>query len=617
MLDRYGAHVSFDGGAPAVRFAIPLPGITFPKGYRLRVRVIHERDQFVRGIEPVDVDLFWVEGAPLDDWEATVPLVPGAGPGHFGTPGKYLYRYQLSRDGHTLLPWFGDPFATESGTGTLSAVRVDADADPFAWTDDGWRTPEIDRLVVYELHVGEFNRDFDGVVRQIPYLRDLGVSALELMPPTNVKEQVEWGYTPLGYFAPDERYGGPDGMRRLVDAAHAHGIAVIIDAVYAHAHPEFPYNAVYRATGEPNPMMGPFAGEFFAEAGTDFAKAFTRDYFREVSRHWLDEYHVDGFRYDYVPGLWDGPVGQGYAALVFDTYRMSQAMPRFAAEDGRSRIIQCAEHLPDPAGVLSTTYSNTGWQNGLKDRAVSLAWGGAFDAFAHQLDPQFLGYPDAFHNPATGETLPVAPLQYFESHDHSRFLARIAPDPVLRDLLGEPLGDRDRWWRLQPYVIALFAGKGVPMLWQGQEFGETWSVPHGGIGRVLLSRPLHWEYFYDPPGRALIRLYRTMGRLRRDLRCLGARTGFHYVDEPAHRARGVIALHRWVEADAAGPAQHAVVLLNFWNDPAAVWVPFPRAGVWAEHIDADDAPRPPVQVGQDGDWVPVTVPPNYGAMYVL
>jgi glycosidase len=105
------------------------------------------------------------------------------------------------------------------------------------------------------LIVREFNRDFQGVVVQLDYLLDLGIKTLELMPVTNVREDVEWGYTPLGYFALDERLGGGTGLKQLVDACHGRGIAVIVDAVYAHAHPEFAFNLVYEATGESNPMI--------------------------------------------------------------------------------------------------------------------------------------------------------------------------------------------------------------------------------------------------------------------------------------------------------------------------------------------------------------------------
>jgi 1,4-alpha-glucan branching enzyme len=204
-------------------------------------------------------------------------------------------------------------------------------------------------------------------VDQLDYLTGLGVNVLELMPVTNVGEDVEWGYTPLGYFVPDDRYGGPDAFRRLVDACHAKGVAVVLDAVYANAHPDFAYNVVYQRTGVPSAMMGSFEGEFFGPTrpGADYTKPFTREFFYEVNHFWLTEYHVDGFRYDYVPGFWDGPAGVAYANLVYRTYELAKDLatfPRFDSSDnGRSLIVQCAENLPDPPGTLRTTYSNCAW----------------------------------------------------------------------------------------------------------------------------------------------------------------------------------------------------------------------------------------------------------------
>jgi 1,4-alpha-glucan branching enzyme len=615
-LAAVGAH-SFqdDNQRWQVRIGIYLPGITFNKGYRVKVRIIHERDQFIRGIEPKDFDLSWHNGSALDLWDLTIDLAAHAGgQDHFGQDGRHLYRFQLLRGDQVVALWFSDPFGRESGLGSISAFRI-GPTTPFSWTDAAHRTPGVDHMVVYELHVGEFNFDFDGVVAQLDYLRDLGVNVLELMPVTNVKEEVEWGYTPLGFFAPDDRYGGPDGLKRLVDAAHARGIGIILDAVYAHAHPEYAYNLVYEATGEPNPMMGVFAGEFFARPGMDYRRAFTREYFLAVNKYWLEEYHVDGFRYDYVPGMYDGPAGDGYARLVFDTYQLSKSINRFQTVQGHSAIIQCAEHLPDPRGILSQTYSNTCWQNELMDKADTLAWHSELTAFAHQLDPQFVGYPAEYRNPATGEALPVAPFQYLDTHDHSHFISRIEPG-TLRDLLDAPLGDRTKFFRLQPYVVALYTAKGIPMLWQGQEFAENWSVVGGGPGRNLFGRPLHWEYFYDAPGRALLRLHRVMGKLRRELRCLDSRGFFFYYDDEQHRMQGVIAFRRHAEPSAAQPQQDAMVLINFWDRDAEVWVSFPRGGRWEERIDLQDAPRPPIDVPGEGGWVKVRVPSNYGTVYV-
>jgi glycosidase len=92
--------------------------------------------------------------------------------------------------------------------------------------------------------------------------------------------------------------------------------------------------------------------------------------------------------------------------------------------------------------------------------------------FAFLLDTKFSGYPDEYVNPSNGDRFPVAPFQYIESHDHPRFITRIAPTSV-KDLLGYPYGDRSQFYRLQPYAIALFTAQGIPMLWQGQEIGEN------------------------------------------------------------------------------------------------------------------------------------------------
>ena len=612
-LTEVGAHPQRDAaGNWTVKFGIYLPGITYNKGYRLKVRIIHEADQFIRGIEPKDFWMGWDNGAALDLWEANVVLAAETAPSHFGQEGRYLYRFQLLRgDTQPVAFWFSDPFARATGLGTLSAFTIDSNAQAFPWTDAAFRPPEVDEMVVYEVNVREFNTDFDGLTAQLDYIHDLGVNVLELMPISNVKEVAEWGYTPLDFFAPDERLGGPQAFKRLVDSAHQRGIAVILDAVYAHTHPEFTYHLVYEASGEPNPMLGPFGGEFFKDwFGTDYHKPFTRDYFFQLNRYFLQEYHVDGFRYDYVPGMFDGPAGKGYADLVYRTYQHSKTLPKFQTASGRSKIIQCAEHLPDAPGILSQTYSNCAWQNGLLDRARGMARGGyVSEELAHQLDPEFLGYPS--EHTAGGDVFPVAPFQYFESHDHERFINQFGT-LRLRDLLGERYGNRDRSYKIQPYVIALYTGKGIPMLWHGQEFAENWGVPGWGLGRNLFERPLHWEFFYDAAGKALVRLHRAMGALRRTHRALRSRGFFYYYHDQEHLQKGVLAYRRKADADGAQVAEDLMIVLNFSDSDAEVWLPFPTPGQWVEQIDGT---RPPVGIWQTNQWSSVIVPSNYGAVY--
>src|SRR5919202_3817776 len=165
------------------------------------------------------------------------------------------------------------------------------------------------------------------MTERMAYLRDLGVNAIEVMPLSNVGAQVDWGYLPIGYFGVDERLGNRTDFQRMVDVAHRHGIAVIVDAVYSHTGVDFPYYDVYtRLRSRENPFMGSFAKDYFSNFGksTDFNRPLTRDYFFTASHHWLDVYHVDGFRYDCVPNYWDGPLGVGYASLVFETYQLAK-----------------------------------------------------------------------------------------------------------------------------------------------------------------------------------------------------------------------------------------------------------------------------------------------------
>ena len=108
-------------------------------------------------------------------------------------------------------------------------------------------------------------------------------------------------------------------MQKFIDAAHQRGIAVILDVVYGHASDLFAYSYLYdRLRYNENPFMGPFAKDYFGRS-TDFNRDLTQDFFFTVNHHWLDVYHVDGFRYDCVPNYWDGPLGRGYASLVYET----------------------------------------------------------------------------------------------------------------------------------------------------------------------------------------------------------------------------------------------------------------------------------------------------------
>ncbi len=267
----------------------------------------------------------------------------------------------------------GSTTRTSAAVGKLSAFTLGY--QPYTWSgaEATWRTPALTDLVVYEVNIAELGGDLERTRELMAYLSDLGVNAIELMPLSNVAASVDWGYLPIGYFGVDERFGKRSDFQQMVDVAHQHGIAVIVDGVYGHAGVDFPYFDAYtRLRYHENPFMGPFAKDYFSSFGksTDFARPLTRDYFFSVNHHWLEVYHVDGFRYDCVPNYWDGPLGVGYASLVYDTYQLAKSriaagQPFWSRFDGGPgapiRLIQCAEQLEGPEEVLRSTYSNSTW----------------------------------------------------------------------------------------------------------------------------------------------------------------------------------------------------------------------------------------------------------------
>jgi 1,4-alpha-glucan branching enzyme len=209
--------------------------------------------------------------------------------------------------------------------------------------------------------------------------------------------------------------------------------------------------------------------------------------------------------------------------------------------------------------------------------------------------------------------MPVAPFQYLETHDHSQLIvfAGTTGDGVL------PPGNRSLFYRLQPFAIALYTCQGVPMLWQGQEFGGDYNLPGSGSARIQLRRDVHWEEFYDDFGTALIRLYRILGNLRQTRPSLRSRESFFYYQQSLQNNSGMVAYHRHVPASGGQPEEYAMVVLNFSDNPNSISLPFPKAGAWRELID-DKERQLTINVPSGGAFATVeNVPSHYGWVFVL
>ncbi|HJR78332.1 MAG TPA: malto-oligosyltrehalose trehalohydrolase [Nitrospiraceae bacterium] len=212
-------------------------------------------------------------------------------------PNGQRYVYRLNGG-----PERPDPASRWQPDGVNQASAV-LRTDTFAWSDRQWIGIPREALVFYELHVGTFTPEgsFDAIIPRLPLLRDLGITAVELMPVGQFSGTRNWGYDGVHPFAPQHSYGGPQGLQRLVNACHYHGLAIFLDVVYNHSGPEGSYWAEY----------GPYFTDHYRTPwgravnydgrGSDPVRAFVLD----NVRMWIEDYHFDGLRLDAVHAIYD------------------------------------------------------------------------------------------------------------------------------------------------------------------------------------------------------------------------------------------------------------------------------------------------------------------------
>lgn len=245
--------------------------------------------------KPDDVQL------ALNRCRDTLPMEP-VGDGYYelhvseAKPGD---RYRFLLEENQLLPDPASRFQPEGVHGPSMVV----DPSVYAWQDEGWSGIPREDLVFYELHVGTFSPEgsFNGVQERLPYLRDLGVTAIELMPVADFPGRWNWGYDHAALYAPANTYGTPDDLRRLVDAAHHYGLAVYLDVIYNHLGPDGAYITSFAPmfTDKHETPWG--QGLNFDDDRSDGV----RSLFIDNALHWLREYHIDGLRLDATHAIKD------------------------------------------------------------------------------------------------------------------------------------------------------------------------------------------------------------------------------------------------------------------------------------------------------------------------
>ena len=262
------------------------------------------------------------------------------------TPGtRYGFRVREGRDWSKTLP---DPRTTSQPDGVHGFSELST--TDFDWTDEDYRGIALKDMVIYELHVGTFTPEgtFDGVIGRLDHLRDLGVNAIELMPVQPFGGERNWGYDGVDWFAVHGAYGGREGLKRLVDAAHNAGVAVILDVVYNHFGPDGNYNGMFGPyTSGGNTGWGELVN--FSNAESDEVRAYVLD----AVDQWLDEFHVDGLRLDAVHSFDD----RGAYSIM---EQMQQVADEVAALDGRPRSLIAESDLNNPRLLTDAEFGGYG-----------------------------------------------------------------------------------------------------------------------------------------------------------------------------------------------------------------------------------------------------------------
>lgn len=610
MAEGCGAwQVGADPDRGAVRFRV-----FFPAGVDPHVVSIRVAGTFQSELGGTDWD--FPSGLPLTEdagdprgtfWTGTT--------GQELTTGFYEYKYLVTfDDGEARI--VTDPCARYGGLSHANSgivVGGSSPAENVVRPLPGGRR-SLDELTVYELMIDDFTADFragraplDAVIDRLDHLEDLGVGAVLFMPWTAWRNPLfDWGYEPFQYFSVCGRYADAAGrpeeklswLKRLVSACHDRGLHVVMDGVYNHVSVEFPYRQLYRDPKDCPYTARTFGGSFEGLQDLDFENPCTGEFIIDVCRYWIDNFGIDGIRFDntvnfHVPGSLRG---------------LPELLSELATETNFSLTL---EHIDvSAATVTNDTAATSFWDNSLHDRAFHDLWHGRLgDGLLNALNNRrFL-------------TAGKVPTLYLSNHDH----AQVAWRAGARDNVGAVGG----WWRTQPYVIALLTSTAVPLLPNGQEFGEDHFLPENDqrTGRRVLSRPLRWKQLTDPIGRTLHALHRRLVTLRRDhpalrsphmwpAQCDPGQRGFNAVGAGVDLDRQLAVYHRWAQLQS-GDIENFVVVLNFSARAHTLEVPFPRSGRWVDVLAGFDGSGVTWDLVVTGPSASVTVDSHFGRVLLF
>jgi maltooligosyltrehalose trehalohydrolase len=404
------------------------------------------------------------------------------------------YFYQL--DGGCDRP---DPASDFQPEGVHNASQV-IDHEAFQWTDESWLGVSLDEMVIYELHVGTFTPEgtFTAIIPQLSRLKELGITALEIMPVAQFPGDRNWGYDGVYPYAVQNSYGGTDGLKTLVDACHREGIAVILDVVYNHLGPEGNY-------------LRDFAPYFTNKYRTPWGDALNYDdaysdgvrhFFIENALYWMKSYHIDALRLDAIHGIY------AFSAKHF-LEEMAEKVERLGNETGKKFYLIAESDLNDVRVIRPRERGGYGidaqWSDDFHHALHALVTGEQqeyYRDFGRLQDLEkviregfvYSGQYSAYRKRAHGNSPIDEPANRFVvcCQNHDQIGNRAA---------GERLSQLTSFEGLKLAAATVLLSPYVPMLFMGEEYGEeapfAYFISHSDPDLIEAVRKGRKEEFPD------------------------------------------------------------------------------------------------------------------------
>jgi 1,4-alpha-glucan branching enzyme len=487
------------------------------------------------------------------------------------------YRYIIhTLDGRKLSR--NDPYARVVTNSVGNSVIYDTNA--FDWEEDTYQMPSWNELVIYELHIGTFNvkeegkpGDFYSAIDRLPYLRALGINAVEIMPPFEFAGDYSWGYNPAHPFAIESAYGGPDAFKSFVKACHKNGMAVILDVVYNHFGPSDMDLWQFDGWSENDKGGIYFYNDWksttpWGDTRPDYGRGEVRQYIRDNALMWVEEYRCDGLRMDMIPYIRNVHANENPADNLEEGFSLLQWINR-----------EITEKYPNKITIAEDLHGNDFVTAHVQDGGCG--YGSQWDAdFVHPIrDALIVMHDDDRDMHAVCNALTrrynldaFGRVVYTESHDEvangkARVAEEISP------------GDVNNYYskkRAALGVAMVLTAPGIPMLFQGQPLLEDkWFSD---------TDPIDWNRFSEVKG--IIKLHRDLIYLRTNrLENTRGLMGQHIEILHVNHDEKVVVYHRWMEG---GPKDSTLVILNFRDKEHTDYqIPVPAKGKWNVRFNSD------------------------------